>query len=68
VLGAAPTAASAVVAWRTRQRLNGRDDAGRLERSAPLMAFVGVWLNAFFTLLIVLSALPPLFLVACDWI
>jgi hypothetical protein len=32
------------------------------------MAFVGLWLSGLFTVTILLTGLPALFLVLCDWI
>jgi hypothetical protein len=32
------------------------------------MAFVGLWLSAGFTVVILLTGLPAFFLVLCDWI
>lgn len=61
------TAVSALFAWRQWRRLFGAQLV-RLELSQPLLTFLGVWLNLFFTLLIVLTGLPALFLVVCDWI
>ncbi len=68
VIAAAGTATGAVVAWRTWRRLHTDGAHVRVERSVPLLAYAGIWLNAFFTLITVLTALPGLFLVACDWI
>ena len=42
--------------------------AGRHEGYASLMALAGLWLSGFFTVVIVLTGLPALFLVVCDWI
>jgi hypothetical protein len=61
------TAYSGLVAYRNWQQLGGPEDR-RFEDSATLMAFAGVWLNGMFAVLILLTGLPALFLVVCDWI
>lgn len=43
--------------------------AGQAQRSyQPFMAFIGLWLSGLFTVVILLTGLPALFLVLCDWI
>lgn len=42
---------------------------GQEQRSyQPFMAFIGLWLSGLFTVIILLTGLPALFLVLCDWI
>lgn len=42
---------------------------GQEQRSyQPFMAFIGLWLSGLFTVVILLTGLPALFLVLCDWI
>jgi hypothetical protein len=67
VAAALATAYSGLIAYRNWQRMGGPEDQ-RLEDSARLMAFAGMWLNGLFTMLILLTGLPVLFLVLCDWI
>lgn len=41
---------------------------GQHENYSSLMGLVGLWLSGFFTIVILLTGLPALFLVVCDWI
>lgn len=69
VVAAAITGYSTVVAIRNWRRTRADDESPRPERSyVPFMAFVGAWLSGIFTLHILLSGVPVLFLVVCDWI
>lgn len=53
--------------WRRTQR-NGEQDAERNEAYQQLMASVGLGFSGFFTIVILLTGLPALFLVVCDWV
>lgn len=54
--------------WRATRNPVGQE-AGREQRSyQPFMAFIGLWLSGLFTVVILLTGLPALFLVLCDWI
>ena len=69
VVAAAITGFSTVVALRHWWRTRMDDESPTAERSyPPFMAFVGAWLSGIFTLFILLSGVPPFFLVICDWI
>jgi hypothetical protein len=48
---------------------HSRDDPERQQDAYSLViASLGIWLNGFFALLILLTGLPTLLLVLCDWI
>lgn len=67
VVAAVLTGYATWIAYRNQQQTTGnnaQDHAGY----ASFMAFVGLWLSAIFTVLIVATGLPALFLVLCDWI
>jgi hypothetical protein len=67
LVAAGVTGYSTFVAYRDwrQTRLAGE---GRHESYAALMALLGLLLSGFFTVVILLTGLPALFLVACDWI
>jgi hypothetical protein len=66
VIAALVTLYSGWRAWR-RWRESKEHEPERLEGYAGLMSFSGVWLNGIFTGLILLTGLPALWLVVCDW-
>lgn len=66
---AAITGISTAISLRYWRRTRLESESDRAERSyPPFMAFVGAWLGGFFTLLILLTGVPALFLVICDWV
>jgi hypothetical protein len=66
VIAALVTLYSGLVAWRNWRRIK-QQETERLEGYAGLMSFSGVWLNGIFAGLILLTGLPALWLVVCDW-
>jgi len=67
VVAAALTGYGALLAYRDWRRMRD-NEAQNLPSYPPFMAFVGLWLSASFTVVILLTGLPALFLVLCDWI
>jgi hypothetical protein len=67
VVAALIAAYGGFTAYRNWQRTR-RDEDQRLEESASLMAFIGMWLSGLFTGIIILTGLPALFWPLCDWI
>lgn len=66
---AAVTGYSAIMAYANWRHTRGDAEAARPERSyPPFMAFVGAWLSGLFTLFILMTGVPALFLTLCDWI
>lgn len=66
---AAITGYSTIMAFGNWRRTRGEDESPAPERSyPPFMAFVGAWLSGLFTLFIVMTGVPALFLPLCDWI
>lgn len=61
------TGYSTFVAYREWRQIQPTSEGGH-EGHASLMAQVGLWLSGFFTVVILLTGLPALFLVVCDWI
>jgi hypothetical protein len=65
------TGFSAIIAlwnWRRGRPPSGRPSEQRKEETAPLMALAGLWLSVYFTVAILLTGLPAVFLTLCDWI
>ncbi|RIK40437.1 MAG: hypothetical protein DCC55_15030 [Chloroflexi bacterium] len=62
------TGYSAYAAYRSWRRTRPAEDENRHEEYAPLLALVSLWLNGFFTVVILLTGLPAIFLVLCDWV
>jgi hypothetical protein len=67
IVAAAITGYSTFLAYGNWRRGRGRDRNGA-SGYRPFMAFVGLWLSGLFTVTILLTGLPALFLVLCDWI
>jgi hypothetical protein len=67
VVGAALTGYGALLAYGNWRRTRD-NEAQNLPSYPPFMAFIGLWLSAGFTVTILLTGLPALFLVLCDWI
>jgi hypothetical protein len=67
VVAAALTAYGALLAYHNGRRTRD-NEAQNLPSYPPFMAFVGLWLSAGFTVVILLTGLPAFFLVLCDWI
>lgn len=67
VVAAALTAYGALLAYHNGRRTRD-NEAQNLPSYPPFMAFVGLWLSAGFTMVILLTGLPAFFLVLCDWI
>lgn len=67
LVAAALTAYGALLAYRHWQQPQDKQDQ-TASSSPSFMAFIGLWLSAGFTVVILLTGLPALFLVLCDWI
>lgn len=70
LVAAAITAFSTVVAFRHwwRSRTDDMDAVPPEQSYPPFMALIGAWMSGIFTLHILLTGIPALFLVLCDWI
>jgi hypothetical protein len=71
IIACLATGFSAVIALRNWQRsrpLAGRPSEQRNEETAPLLALAGLWLSVYFTVAILLTGLPAVFLTLCGWI
>lgn len=67
IVAAAITAYGALLAYRNWRRTRDNDEQTQ-PSYPPFMAFIGLWLSIGFTVVILLTGLPALFLVLCDWI
>ena len=67
VAAAALTGYGAWLAYGNWQQLRGQEPQAATSYR-PFMAFIGLWLSVVFTIVILLTGLPALFLVLCDWI
>lgn len=67
VVAAAITGYGAFLAYRNWRRTRENEAQG-LPSYPSFMAFTGLWLSGLFTVTILLTGLPALFLVLCDWI
>jgi hypothetical protein len=67
LLAAPVTLAAAWMSYRRWRALQARTD-GVEEEDPEFMLFVGLWLNGFFTFIILLSAVPLLLHSGCTWI
>lgn len=65
--------ASTALAWRAWRRRRDQADADHSEYDNSVgteaaMAFVGLLLNTFFVVVTLMTGIPSLVLVACDWV
>jgi hypothetical protein len=67
LIAALVTGYSTVTALRNWRRSRPADRR-RNEENAPLMAQAGIWLGGYFTVAILLTGLPAIFLTICGWI
>lgn len=72
LLSAAVTVYGLVLSWRIWSRTHpvgdGVSDPMDDHGYAPFMAFTGAWMSGLFTLVILVTGVPALYLVLCDWI
>ena len=69
LLAAGVTGFSTVKAFTMWKEFAAADEpAGFDERYVAFMSFVGAWVSGLFTVVILVTGTPALFLVLCDWI
>ncbi|MBI1299899.1 hypothetical protein GC175_33660 [bacterium] len=68
VLAAAVTGYGLFLSLRIWRRTHGTNDATDDAGYVPFMAFTGAWMSGLFTLVILLTGVPALYVVLCDWI
>lgn len=68
VLAAAVTGYGLALSLRIWRHTHDFDDPADDAGYAPFMAFTGAWMSGLFTLVILVTGIPALVLVLCDWI
>lgn len=68
VLAAAVTGYGLFLSLRIWRRTHGVDDPADDTGYVPFMAFTGAWMSGLFTVVTVVTGVPALYVVLCDWI